>query len=292
ITERGLTAETLRGFRLLVIPHARHLRPEAVDAIEAYVAGGGALLFTYETATDGMTGQPLSQAGFGLVKIAGRPSRVVSFLEPSLPLSSTHLRVGETLEFEATATARAWATHVAPNIEVTREQWVSHNVAPGESTGRPAVISGEWGRGCYVYAAPRLFAEYVRQGLPALREFLEALLRNLHQPSVWVEVPSIVEAVFSRQDDDLVICLVNGLVGKPAFGGLMLDDDAPGYFALDEVLPVDDVRVHFPRRPGVVVRDGLGRPLPIVHAVHESIVTLARLDTYAVIRLTHWADAE
>jgi hypothetical protein len=293
IAARSLTVEELRRFRLLLIPNSRHLAPPAGAAVAAYVAGGGALLFTHETATADLAGRPLPQPGFGLVRIAGPLPHAASFLKPvsAVPLGSTHLRVTETLAFQPAHGAEVRATHVAPNIDVTREQWVSHNVAPGQDTGRPAVVSGALGRGRYVYCAPRLFAETVRQGLPALRDFLEGLLRHLVRPSIRVEAPRIVETTFSRQEDDLVVCLVNGVVGKPALGGVMLLRETPGALAFDEFLPIRDVRIHVRGQPVAVACDRRGRPLAITETADGPVVTLERLEEYEVVRIAGYFTA-
>ncbi len=285
IAERDLTIERLKRFALVIIPNARHMSPEAIGAVAQYVAGGGKLLFTHETATAGLIGQALPAASFGLVQIDGLLPDAASFLRPMDPLSSMYLRVSETLAFRAIADVRVWATHVAPNIEVTYERWVSHNVAPGEDTRRPSVVSGSMGQGEYAYSAPRIFAEYARQGLPALGEFLRALLRHLHQPTVWVEAPAIVEATFNRQDEDLVICLVNGVVGKPALGGVMQRRETPGHLAFDEFLPVHDVRVHVHKTTVAAACDGQGRPLLITETADGRSVTLDCLKEYAVVRV-------
>jgi hypothetical protein len=286
IAESSLTVEALSGFALVVIPDVRHLTPEAAAAVTEYVRGGGALLFTHQTATASPTTAPPPAPGFGLVEIAAPLPHPASFLKPAFPLSSTHLRVAETLAFRAKGDVRVLATHVAPNIAVTAERWVSHNVAPGAATGQPSVIVGQHGAGRYGYCAPRLFAEVVRQGLPALREFLEHLLRQLAAPSIWVEAPRIVEATFSHQGDDLVVCLVNGVIGRPTLGGFFLLREAPGHVVLDEVIPIRDVRIHLRGQPIASACDGRGRPLPVVRSENESTVTLEHLDQYAVIRLT------
>lgn len=285
IAERDLTVAGLRRFGVVIIPNTRYLTPEASTAVTAYAAGGGVLFFTHHAATADLNGVPLPQPSFGLAQLVGPRPHPASFLRPLRPLSSAHLRVTETFAFRPAAEAQVWATHIAPNIAVTREQWVSHNVAPGEDTGQPAVVSGAIGQGQYAYCAPRLFAEYVRQGLPALREFVEGLLRHLYQPLLWVEAPAIVEAIFSRQGDDVVICLVNGLVGKPALGGVMLMQEMPGYLAFDEVIPIHDIRIHVRGKFVVGASDSHGRPLAIAQTATGPMVTLPRLEEYAVVRL-------
>ncbi len=290
VTERQLTVERLRAYRLLIVPNVRHLTPEAAAAIDAYVRQGGALFFTHHTATESLTAQPLSARGFGIVDVEAALPFPASFMRPAqgVELGSTHLRVEETLRFHAPPGVQILATHVAPNITVTDSRWVSHNVAPGEDTALPAVVTGNAGAGRYVYAAPRLFAEVVRQGLPALSQFVTHLMGTLITPSLWVEAPGIVEATYLVQDGDLVICLVNGLVEKTAIGGFLHLREAPAYLSPVEVVPIADLHICLRGHKVLEARDGTGKALAIAVAEHgeQTTITLERLDLYAVVRIS------
>ena len=101
IAESSLTAEALSGFALVIIPDVRHLTAEAAAAVTEFVRKGGALLFTHRTATASPTAGPPPTPGFALVEIATALPHPASFLKPAFPLSSTHLRVAETLTFRA-----------------------------------------------------------------------------------------------------------------------------------------------------------------------------------------------
>jgi hypothetical protein len=234
-----------------------------------------------------MAGEPLPVTSFGMVEVAAPSAAPVSFLLPaeSYDLESSHLRVSDAPAFRPCSEAQVRATYVAPNIAVTPERWVSHNIAPGADTGQAAVISGTWGEGRFIYAGPRLFAELIRQGLPALRRFLAGLLAEVYTPSLWVEAPGMVEATFNRQGDDLVICLVNGGTSRPAVGGFMALDDAPAQLALDEIVPLVDVRVHVRDVDVIGAEDGHGQPLLQSRTEQGAVITLDRLEQFAVIRL-------
>ena len=290
VTERWLTVEQLRAFRLLIVPAVRHLTPAAAAAIAAYVRQGGTLFFTHHTATESLTAQPLGARGFGIVDVEAALPLPASFVRPTqgIELGSTHLRVEETLRIRAPANVRILATHVAPNIAVTNSRWVSHNVAPGEDTALPAVVTGNAGAGRYVYAAPRLFAEVVRQGLPALSHFVTHLMDTLVTPSLWVEAPGMVEATYLVQDGDLVICLVNGLVERPAIGGFLHLREAPAYLSPVEVVPIADLRICLRGHKVREARDGTGNALAVHVAENgeQTTITLERLDLYAVVRIS------
>ena len=82
VSENQLTLEDLAAFKLLIIPHARHLIPDAVDAVREYVRQGGRLLFTHHTATASLIPDPLADDSFGLVQIESIVDHPASFLQP------------------------------------------------------------------------------------------------------------------------------------------------------------------------------------------------------------------
>jgi hypothetical protein len=290
ISEDQLTSEGLASFKLLIIPHARHLLSEAVDAVRDYVQQGGRLLFTHLTATAGLLLPSLAYASFGLVQIGTTMQHPASFLRPDRnhACGNTHLRVTDTLAFEAVHPARTIATHVPPNIDVTWDQWVSHNVAPGQESDHPSVVLGEAGAGQYIYCAPRLFAETIRQGLPAISAFLKTLLLDLYRPAIWVDAPKAVEVTYNRQGDDLVVVLVNGITNRPVRGGVMSLRDVASQDSIDEVIPLHGIQVHIRDRMILGAADRHGDPLTVsyAHAAHSSSVLLDRLDLVEIIRIS------
>jgi len=288
ISEEQLNQEQLQSFRLLIIPSARHLSAEAVSAVSAYVKHGGHLLFTHQTATASPTQDHLPTDSFGMVQILEADNHPASFLRPfgKYPCGNEYLRVTDTFAFRALVDAETCATFVEPNITVTWDQWVSHNVAPGTDTGRPAVIHGTWGKGQFIYAAPRLFAEYGRQGLNAIATFVTALLSDLAEPDIWVEAPKSVEATYNRQGDDLVVVLINGITNRPVRGGVMMLGDSPGDDSIDEIIPVHDIRLHVQQGNVLAADDMRGEALAItLESESSSIVTLESLAQYDVIRM-------
>ena len=279
VTEDTLTAESLSAYQLLIVPQAHYLLPQTETAVSHYLQTGGHLLFTGSIAN-----------GLGLVELADPLPHPASFIlpDPAFDLHSTHLRVTNSWQFTARSDTVVRATHVAPNIAVTREQWVSHNVAPGEETGLPAVVSGEMGNGRYTYAAPRLFAEYMHQSLPAIKHFLAVLMRELVTPTIWVEAPGAVETTFNRQGDEYVICLVNGLTGRAVQGGVLFLRQAPDYLTIDEIVPIHDVRICMRDVMVLGAEDMHGEPLTVTMpevGTAVSTITLDKLEQFHIIRL-------
>ena len=146
---------------------------------------------------------------------------------------------------------------------------------------------GEWGAGQFIYCAPRLFAETMHQGLPAITEFLTALFLDLYQPTLWVEAPKPVEVTYNRQGEELVVVLVNGVTNRPVRGGVMMLRDVPSQESIDEVIPLSDIRLHVRDQMILGATNRHGDALTVQHSAEEntSSVLLDRLDLYEVIRI-------
>ncbi len=273
IGDQQLTRESLKRFRLVIVARAQHLAPNAIAALTNYVREGGHLIFTHQTSLP------------NLVRIEQPVVHPASFIRPNIELESTYLRVNETVWFQPQTQFETRAIHVEPNIAVTFEQWISHNVAPGEITQRPAIVTGTFGTGKYIYAGARLFAEFARQELNALRELLIALVNHVYVPTIWVDAPRIVEATFNQRGDELIVCLVNGLVNRPTLGGVLILRDEPGHIVPDEIIPISNVRVHVKNRFVHAATDAHENSLTISGDETENVVTLNRLDEFAVIKL-------
>ena len=294
IAEEQLSPERLRAYKLLIIPHVLHLSGEATRAVQEYVEAGGNLVFSHRTATANLADASPPLPGFGLVDIEAVLDYPASFIRPmpGWTGAESYLRVEEALIFRSPGELEVCALHTPPNIEVTWDQWVSHNVAPGPVSDAPAVVRGKKGEGRFIYIASRLFADYVRQGLPRIADFLTQLLDTLYRPAIWVEAPKMVEVTYNRRGDDLVLVLVNGVTNRPVRGGVLLLGDAPGHDAIDEVVPVCDIRLHL--RDASIRRavDLRGMPLEIRREGDAPYPTihLDRLEQYDVIVLSGLSD--
>jgi hypothetical protein len=282
----SLVTETpLSGFKFILVANIVHMTPEVAAALRQYVSEGGALLFTHSTATLDFHGEPLAQPSFGYVSIVRQGPYSVSFIKPSTPASDTLLRVRETVEFNHGADVQFEATVTPPALDVTPDQWITHNVMPGPDGESPAAVTGSFGRGHYIYIAPRIFAEYIRQGLPSIREWVMALIAPHYQPSIWLEGSRAVEAVYQRQGADVVIALINGLVDKPRAGGHGTIFDR-GWVGMTETMPVAGLRLHLRGRREVTASDLGGNALSVTAGESETIVEVPRLDRYGLVRLS------
>ena len=282
----SLVMETdLSRFKVIIVANTVHMKPEVVVALRRYVSDGGTLLFTDRSATLDFHGDPLEDASFGFVSIINESSHLVSFIKPMCPSTDSLIRVREAVRFQASAGVKVDATETPPALEVTQTQWITHNVMPGPDSDLPSVVTGECGKGRYIYIGPRIFREYIAQDLPSIREFIMGLINRYYQPSVWLDGPRAVEAVYQHNEGDLVITLINGLVDKPRAGGHNPIRDR-GYVGMTETVPVAGLRLNLRGGRHVHALDLKGNSLPVSVRNNETSIEIARLDRYQLIRLS------
>lgn len=279
VTEDTLTVDSLIGFQLLIVPHATYLLPQTVTAVSQYLQNGGHLLTTGHAAA--------------LLQVAELDDNLpypVAFIRPGdeYDLHTTYLRVENPAALLPWHDDQVRVVYTAPNIAVTSEQWVSHNVAPGQETTLAAVVSGRMGDGRYTLIAPRLFADAMRQSVPAYRQYAAALMGELVDLSLWVDAPTAVEVTYNYRGHELIICLVNGLGSRPVSGGILYQADTPGHQMLEEVIPVHDIQIHLRHAFINQVQDQTGRDLTMTHPggdLSHTIIFLERMEQTAVVRL-------
>lgn len=275
----------LSRFEAILVANTVHMMPEVVASLRRYVSEGGTLLFTNRAATLDIHGEPLQEPSFGLVSIVGDGPHSISFVAPTSAVSDTRLRVRDTVEFDTSDDVQVEAVSIPPAIDVTPDQWITHNAMPGPEDGGNAAVTGTFGRGRYIYIAPRIFAEYIKQDLPSIREWVMGLIGRHYQPSVWLEGPRAVEAVYQRQGDDLVVTLINGLADKPRAGGHNPIFDR-GYVGMTETVPVAGLQLNFKGELELEASDHNGERLHVTVTAGDTFIELPTLDRYGLVRIS------
>jgi hypothetical protein len=260
------------------VPYVRYLAAGVARKIRGFVEDGGTLVFTYRCAEIDDKTAPLDEPCFGLIRPGPDSTNQVSFVKPpaAYNLPGTYLRVTTMLNLEPAPGLSVLATVTDPALRVTETEWVTHNVIPGEESGRPAIVSGRSGKGGFLYFAFRFFQEAREQGLGVYRRLLEAALAPLYKPAVQVTAPGMVDAVFSRVPGEIRIVLINGITNRPSGEG--------NKTTIDEVIPVPGIFIE----SGLALRearDGKGARLSIRSEGSMQRVRAPVLEPYGVVRL-------
>lgn len=287
ITGRELTRERLANWKAVIVPNTLHLSASQSEAIKEYVKNGGNLIFCYRAATIDDRGVPLESPSFGLVNIQGDNVDQVSFIRPSLKLRNRYLRTSAATNFVGVGTTEVLATINTPSLRVTDTEWVSHNIMPGLDTDQPAIVAGALGKGAFVYFSFRIFDDFVEQAQPDLRAAFEITMRKFYAPSLRVEAPGCIEAVFNQFQNKIRVVLVNGITSKVMTGDMWAGEKGVrGHVTIPETVPVHGIKVIAEGRVIAKAHDLRGQELAVSQEEYTSTALLPILGGYDVVEIS------
>jgi hypothetical protein len=277
VTAEQLLNINLAATKVIVFPYVRCVDPALVVKMREWVAAGGTLLFTYRTAEWDTQTRPLEHKYFGLIRLGADNPDQVTFVHPSATfgLADSYLRVRETalLEHDDALTALGTLTH--PALRVTEQEWVTHNVIPGEDTSLPVLVAGWSGKGLFIYSGFRYFKEGREQGLGAYRRLLDQELRRRYEPGLFVEAPGLIDSIYYNGPGDIRAVLLNAGSDRPAGEG--------DHINIEEFIPV--AATVCSRRTVAAAFDLSGKPLPVSRSDGFSRVKVSVAGAYAGVRL-------
>lgn len=295
IGERGLTAQNISRFRILVLPEAAVLSDAQAQAIREYARDGGAVIATGRTSlADGKSGV---RGNFALSDLFGADyvnplNYIVSYIKPELngifaridqrehiPMRGCQLKVAANGSAEAAALVELPATEVAPG---TRVFTYALDVPPERVVDAPAALLSDFGRGRCAYFSGDIAGVYGVYGYPSLRKMLLNAVEWACRGDVplRVQAPMSVQVSCFRDGDKYLIHLVNYTVSQ-----LGVFADRGGTLA-EEGIPCRDIRIMLKpegRTPKRVWSCASGEELQFTHGNGIIIVLVPVLDLYDII---------
>jgi hypothetical protein len=280
-----LDSTSLDAFKLLVVPNVLHLSAQHRHEVLEYLRKGGHVFFCGHCAARDEDGKLYPSPNFGLVKIQQETLAPRGFIKPAFPLDDERLKAAQIMVVEAEARLKVWGRLIQSSVTRREGAPLDDVMYPLKPTDLPVIVSGEEGRGSFTYAAYRFFQEYISQGLPVIGQAFTQLVAPYYQPSVWVEAPGAVEAIYNQMGQELRVSLVNGITGRPAGDGKWLASGKHGYLNIVEVVPVADTRILL---RGKTVRKATnlnGEQLPVAAGQRTTSITVPRLEQFDLISL-------
>lgn len=194
LPESRLSADTLRGYELILMPEVYVVSETLAESLAEYVKGGGRLMLSGRTGTldaafRAAADNPLSGLiGCTYVKEHGeyRQNGWSAYLKPCKPgdfcglLSVTTPPVSEFFVETKAKGAKPLATFTLPAVACTPTEWVNWwSPPPGAATDIPAITLNSVGRGKVVYLAFDYFtmaaAESFRDSAGLFRDLVKIL---------------------------------------------------------------------------------------------------------------------
>jgi hypothetical protein len=266
---------------LLIIPDVQYLSANDRQVVLDYLEkGGNAFLFGHCAAVD-EHGKPHADPNFGLVRIAQETHAPRGYIKPSFPIDDERLKAADIVTVEPDAGHKVMGRLI--RLSATwREGFSLQDVGyPLETTDQPVMVTGRKGKGQFVYVGYRFFEEYRKQNLPLIAEVFRHLVGGFYKPTVWVEAPTVVDAIYNQLGPELRISLVNGITAKPCgAANPNSDTQGSGYTNIVEVIPLADLKIVLRGKKVQQATNLMGEKLSVTMEGGNTVITVPRLEQY------------
>lgn len=263
ISDKLIAPERLARYKALVISNLACVSDETVAAIEAFAAGGGGVVASFDAGLCDLDGVERATPAFAQVIGARRTGRreglkssyakIEARDDPLLEgLGDTDLipNEGALIEVEADPARTVPLTLIPPVIAHSGATIsIPEYSAIKETTDIPVAVRGAYRRGRVVYFSNQPESLFYHYGFPDLGRVLANAVRwALAEPlSVDVDAPDFVEVTLMAQAGRRLVHLVNFPVGKPVNTGWR--------HIGRNLVPVSDIAVKLTLREGERVRE-------------------------------------
>jgi len=230
ISDKFITAERLRRYRVLVLPNMACVDDESARAIEDFVAAGGAVVATFDTGTRMRSG--VAHETPALSKLLG-----VTMRGRRQDLKSSYARIEHA---DDPLAAGIGDTDLIPNdgalieVDAAQDRVVPLSLIPSviahsgatisipeysairTTTDVPVAVRGPYGKGRTVYFANAMDALFYRYGFPDLGRVLANAVRyGLGDAQDFeIDAPDFVDVSLRVQAGRKLVHLINFPVGK------------------------------------------------------------------------------
>ena len=155
------------------------------------------------------------------------------------------------------------------------------DVAPGEVTEYPAILSHTFGKGRVVYFAGDVSGAYGNFGDPSLRKLLRNAVRWANDGPLPIETdaPLAVEVRCYRQNDRYLVHLMNYVTSQPRVWPEV------GGSAVEETIPIHDIniRLHTRKSPSHVYLASGKQSIPFEYKDNFASVRIPKLDVFDIL---------
>jgi hypothetical protein len=226
IPEQEVTSDTVKDYKILILPNVYYVSDSLKKTLESFVSNGGTLITAGGTSLYDKEGN--IRNNFSLSSLYGcnfteiftkyKSSRWGSYLDMQKDalwkhMAETYPPVGS-IRYHVTGDAKPLAFFVNPATELTDEKWVNWWCPPpSQKTGYPAVLENIWGNGRVIYFAFDIF-EMENDGFNHVRNLFKGTIEKvIAKPKVWLDTkhPNAVGMVsYDRpKNKELIIHLVS-----------------------------------------------------------------------------------
>ncbi len=295
ISDKFIDAARLARYRTLVLPNMACVDDAGAAAIEAFVAGGGSVVATFDTGMHTRDGAVRAEPAFAKmfgVTVGGRRkdlkssyARIVHAADPLVAgIGDTDLIPNEGALVEVTAApGRSVPLTLIPPVIAHSGATISipEYSAIRATTDVPVAVHGTHGKGRTVYFANPMDALFYRYGFPDLGRVLANAVRHALADghNLEVDAPEFVDVMLNVQPRRKLVHLINFPVAKQLSTGWR--------HAGRTIVPLRDVPVRVKLAAGERVREvRVASSEMVIACVQEgewACVTVPALDDHEII---------
>jgi hypothetical protein len=273
VADEHLNLDELSHFELLVIPSLRYFSKEARQIVLGYLETGGHIFFCGRCAVLDEHGQPHTEAEFGLVKVQ-ETHAPRGYVKTLFPINDERLKAANIMTVEQDASLTALGNMIRMSTPKREGSPLEEPQYPLQETDRAVMVTGKRGKGEFTYVGYPFFYEYVNQGLPVIGQAFTKLVGAFYAPKIWVEAPTVVEAIYNQIEGEMRVSLVSATTSRPGTGK---------HINIVEVLPITGVKLVMRDRRVRRAVDLVGRELVVTTEEGRTVVAVPRLDQYDLI---------
>lgn len=267
----------VEGYDLLVLPDQVELDQAAAQRIQRHIDAGKAVLVTGYSGQERGTGRPLLDMGVKMMGKAEYAPRYLRLDPKAFPRIPSMDYVFYEPGFRATAgdETQVLAQVVNSYFNRTYNRFCSHRQSPADALSEEAAVLR---RGNTVYVAQPLFSEYARHGNRLCKDMMAHLLELLlPEPLIKADLPNYAEVYLRRQNNDLVLHILNYILQKKS-----RDMDT-----IEEITPLyrRHIKVKSSTVPQAVRRVPDGIPLPYTYSDGYIDIYFEQIEGYETVHI-------
>jgi hypothetical protein len=284
VTANPLIADDLTPFRLLIVPEVNYMSEADRQVVLDYLEKGGNVFLCGKNATADEHGKLHAGVNFGLVKIAQETHAPRGYIKPSFPIVDERLKAADIVTVEPDAGYQVMGRLIRSSATRREGSPLEDVPYPLETTDEPVIVIGRKGKGQFVYAGYRFFHEYHKQNLLVIADVFRHLVGGFYLPAVWVEAPTVVNAIYNQIGRELRIALVNGISAVPSSTLIPFSWHLEnGFTNIVEAIPLSDLKILLRGEKVQQATNLMGEKLNVTMERGNTVITVPRLEQYDLV---------
>jgi hypothetical protein len=275
--------DSLSTYRLVIIPDVHYLSAGQVQGVLRYLEKGGNVFVSGRCGLYDLKANPHAATDLGLVKIKEETDMPRGYLKPVFPIGDERLEAPNISTIEPDQNQKVWANMIRLSATDKEGFSLSEVAYPMDVTDQRVIVGGRKGMGNYTFVGYKFFEEYRKQSLPVQVQVFRQLVAGHYQPEIWVEAPTVLEAIYNQLGSELRVSLINGTTGRPAGSGGFGGAGGSAFINISEFVPVQDAKIVLRGKNVLQATNLAGEKLGVTTEQGNTVILVPHVEQYDLI---------